>query len=141
MFRTPRAFEQLAWTVLVYGIFVIIWGAVVRATGSGAGCGAHWPLCNGDVVPLAPRLTTIIEFAHRSTSGIILLLTVGLVGAAFRTFPPGHLARRAAMASMAASWTGVSVVPGDTALQVTPVPTTSSATARVRPMSAVFVVT
>ena len=50
MFRTPRAFEQLAWTVLVYGIFVIIGGAVVRATGSGAGCGAHWPLCNGEIM-------------------------------------------------------------------------------------------
>jgi heme A synthase len=100
VFRTPRAFERLAWTVLVYGIFVIIWGAVVRATGSGAGCGAHWPLCNGDVVPLAPRVATIIEFAHRSTSGIILLLTVALLWCAFRVFPAGHAARRAAVGSM-----------------------------------------
>ena len=100
MLRTPRAFERLAWAVLVYGIFVIIWGAVVRATGSGAGCGAHWPLCNGEVVPLAPQVATIIEFAHRSTSGIILILTVLLVWAAFRTFPSGHTARRAAVWSM-----------------------------------------
>lgn len=100
MFRTARAFERLAWAVLIYGIFVIIWGAVVRATGSGAGCGAHWPLCNGEVVPLAPRLATVIEFFHRSTSGIILVMTALLVWSAFRTFPSGHAARRAAVWSM-----------------------------------------
>ncbi len=100
MFRSARAFERLAWAVLIYGIFVIIWGAVVRATGSGAGCGAHWPLCNGDVVPLAPRLATIIEFVHRSTSGIILMMTALLVWSAFRSFPSGHAARRASVWSM-----------------------------------------
>ena len=100
MFRSARAFERLAWIVLIYGVLVIVWGAVVRATGSGAGCGAHWPLCNGDVVPLAPALATVIEFIHRSTSGVILVLTVLLVWAAFRTFPAGHAARRAAVWSM-----------------------------------------
>lgn len=101
MFRSPRAFERLAWSVLSYGIFVIIWGAVVRATGSGAGCGAHWPLCNGDIVPLAPKLATVIEFVHRSTSGVILMMTALLVWASFRTFPAGHVARRASVWSMA----------------------------------------
>jgi heme A synthase len=38
---------RFAWAVLVYNVAVILWGAYVRATGSGAGCGAHWPLCNG----------------------------------------------------------------------------------------------
>lgn len=100
MFRSPRAFERLAWSVLIYGIFVIIWGAVVRATGSGAGCGAHWPLCNGEIVPLAPRIATVIEFVHRSTSGVILIMTALLVWAAFRTYDKGHVARRAAVWSM-----------------------------------------
>jgi heme A synthase len=100
VFRSARAFERLAWVVLIYGVLVIVWGAVVRATGSGAGCGAHWPLCNGDVVPLAPALATVIEFIHRSTSGVILILTALLVWAAFRTFPAGHAARRAAIWSM-----------------------------------------
>jgi cytochrome c oxidase assembly protein subunit 15 len=98
--RTARAFERFAWLVLVYGIFVIIWGAVVRATGSGAGCGAHWPLCNGDVVPIEPRVQTVIEFVHRSTSGVILILTMLLVWFAHRTFPAGHVARRASIGSM-----------------------------------------
>lgn len=100
MFRTARAFERLAWSVLAYAIAVIVWGAVVRATGSGAGCGAHWPLCNGEIVPPAPALQTLIEFGHRTTSGVILLLTVLLVAAAFRTYPAGHVARRAAVWSM-----------------------------------------
>lgn len=96
----PIQFRRFAWTVLIYAVLVIVWGAVVRATGSGAGCGAHWPLCNGEVIPLAPTLKTIVEFAHRTTSGLILLLTVLLVWMAAKTFPPGHTARRAAAWSM-----------------------------------------
>ena len=60
-----RAFVRYAWVALAMTVLVIVWGAVVRATGSGAGCGSHWPLCNGDVVPLAPTVATIIEFVHR----------------------------------------------------------------------------
>jgi cytochrome c oxidase assembly protein subunit 15 len=86
--------------VLVYAILVIVWGAVVRATSSGAGCGAHWPLCNGEVIPLAPTLKTIVEFAHRLTSGLILLMTAVLLWMAVKTFPAGHAARRAAKWSL-----------------------------------------
>jgi heme a synthase len=92
-----RSFRQLGWFVLGYAVLVIVWGAVVRATGSGAGCGNHWPLCNGDVVPLAPRAATIIEYAHRLTSALILIFVAILWGAAVRAFPRGHGARRAAM--------------------------------------------
>ena len=59
--------------MLVYFIAVILWGALVRATGSGAGCGDHWPLCNGTVMQHSPRVDTIIEFTHRITSGLSLL--------------------------------------------------------------------
>ncbi len=49
---TPqRRFAAFAWGVLAYNVAVILWGALVRATGSGAGCGGHWPLCNGEVLP------------------------------------------------------------------------------------------
>lgn len=77
--------------VLGYTVFVILWGAVVRATGSGAGCGEHWPLCNGEVIPIATELKTLIEFSHRLTSGISLLLVVALVfWARKRTQPSDH---------------------------------------------------
>src|SRR6185503_9690780 len=95
-----QKFVRFAWFTLAITVVVIVWGAVVRATGSGAGCGAHWPLCNGDVVPLAPQLATVIEFVHRSTSGVILILTVLLVWSSFRAFPAGHAARRASVWSM-----------------------------------------
>ncbi len=95
-----RRFERYAWATLAFTIAVIVWGAVVRATGSGAGCGNHWPLCNGDVVPFAPRTATIIEYAHRLTSGVLLVVSVALAGLAWRWFPRGHLARRGAALSL-----------------------------------------
>jgi cytochrome c oxidase assembly protein subunit 15 len=61
---------------LVYCLAVILWGAYVRATGSGAGCGDHWPLCNGQVIPTAPKVQTVIEFAHRLSSGLSLVWVV-----------------------------------------------------------------
>ena len=74
-----RPYAKFAWSVLGWNLLVVAWGAFVRATGSGAGCGSHWPLCNGEVVPRSPGLETVIEFSHRATSGVALLLVVGLV--------------------------------------------------------------
>lgn len=91
---------RFARLVLGWNVAVILWGAFVRATGSGAGCGAHWPLCNGEVVPRAPALETMIEFTHRATSGVALLLVFALCLWVFREKPKGHPARRAAAASV-----------------------------------------
>lgn len=98
-YPSNSAFARYAWGVLAYNLFVVLWGAFVRATGSGAGCGSHWPLCNGQVVPRAPELATIIEFTHRATSGIALLAVVGLVWWAFRAYPAGHIVRLGAALS------------------------------------------
>ncbi len=94
-----KRFAQYAWLVLVFNLLVIVWGALVRASKSGDGCGNHWPLCNGQVLPAAPRVATIIEFAHRATSGLALVSIAVLAYWAFRTFSKGHPARRAAAAS------------------------------------------
>lgn len=60
-----------AWkTLLIYTIFVILWGAFVRASGSGDGCGAHWPKCHGELLILSPNFETFVEYTHRATSGI-----------------------------------------------------------------------
>ena len=88
------AFIRYAWFTLGVTLLVIVWGAVVRATGSGAGCGSHWPLCNGVVVPIAPTAGTIIEFVHRLTSGGAMLLSLGMLLWARRLFAVGHPARR-----------------------------------------------
>jgi heme a synthase len=85
-----KNFAVYSWAVLAYNLLVIMWGAFVRATGSGAGCGSHWPLCNGEVIPRSPTTETLIEFSHRITSGLALLAVVVLVVWAFRAFPKGH---------------------------------------------------
>jgi heme a synthase len=92
--------RRFAWAVVVYNVLVIVWGAVVRATGSGAGCGDHWPLCNGQMVPLNPRVATVIEFTHRMMSGGTLVLIVALVVWVFRGTIEKHLARSFAIAGL-----------------------------------------
>jgi heme A synthase len=92
-------FAIYAWGVLAYNLLVILWGAFVRATGSGAGCGNHWPLCNGELAPRTPALETMIEFSHRVSSGIALLLTAGLLVWALRRFSNGPV-RTGALLSM-----------------------------------------
>ncbi len=71
--------HTLALTALVANVVVILQGAVVRATGSGAGCGSHWPTCNGTIVPLDPTLETGIEFSHRLLSLVVLALGAWLL--------------------------------------------------------------
>jgi heme A synthase len=88
-----RRYAAYAWGVLAFNVAVILWGAVVRATGSGAGCGNHWPLCDGQVLPRDPAIATIIELSHRLTSGVALLLVLGLAVGAWRRFPAGHPVR------------------------------------------------
>jgi cytochrome c oxidase assembly protein subunit 15 len=98
--RTTKTLEWYAWGVVGYNILVILWGAVVRATGSGAGCGDRWPLCNGDFFPHHPRLATMIEFAHRSMTGVCTILIVGLVVWVFYATKRGDKVRRAVIASL-----------------------------------------
>jgi heme a synthase len=96
---SPMRLMRFAWFVLAYNVAVILWGAYVRATGSGAGCGAHWPLCNGEVVPRAPEVATLIEFSHRFSSGLSLIAIAVLVVWIFRACAPGHPARLGAVLS------------------------------------------
>jgi cytochrome c oxidase assembly protein subunit 15 len=98
--ETPRALAGLAWFTLAWNVLVILWGAFVRATGSGAGCGAHWPTCNGAVVPLAPTTSTLIEYSHRLTSGVALILVALVFHLTRRHRERFHLARFWSTASM-----------------------------------------
>jgi heme A synthase len=96
---TRQRLEKFAWFVVAYNILVILWGAFVRASGSGAGCGEHWPLCNGEVVPLNPGIERVIEFTHRVMSGLDLPLVLVPAFLLFRAFPWGRV-RYAAIASV-----------------------------------------
>jgi heme A synthase len=91
-------FSKLSWWFVGYLIAVILFGAWVRIAGAGAGCGNHWPLCNGDVVPTAPQTKTIIEFTHRVTSGLCGVF--GLVFIFFARRVGDRRVLRAALATM-----------------------------------------
>src|ERR1035438_3861375 len=95
------ALRRFAWSVLAYFIAVILWGTLVRATGSGAGCGNHWPLCNGTVLQHSASVNTLIEFTHRITSGLSLFFVVGLLAWTVAGTVRGHLARVFVVASVA----------------------------------------
>ena len=94
--RTSNRFAIAASALLVYTVAVVLWGAYVRATLSGDGCGDHWPLCNGVVIPVDPSLKTIVELTHRVTSGLCWIWAFVMWVAARRTFAPGHATRSAA---------------------------------------------
>jgi heme o synthase len=88
-----KKFSRFAWVVLIVNVVVVLMGAFVRATGSGAGCGSHWPLCKGVVIPRAPQIETIIEFSHRLGSGVALIFVLILFIWAFKIFPKRHPVR------------------------------------------------
>lgn len=95
-----QGLRRFAWANVLYNLFVIAWGAYVRATGSGAGCGEHWPICNGQVIPRDPSIETIIEFTHRLTSGLALIGVIVLWVWARRALARGHIVRKGAGASV-----------------------------------------
>jgi cytochrome c oxidase assembly protein subunit 15 len=98
------ALPQYAAAVVGFMVLVILEGALVRATGSGAGCGNHWPLCNGDFFPHHPRLATVIEYTHRSMTGFCTTLVAILIGWTFLARPRGDRARRAVV------WSGILLI-------------------------------
>jgi heme A synthase len=99
--RGQRRLGRFAWGVLAYNLLVIAWGAYVRASGSGAGCGRHWPLCNGELVPRAESVKTLVEASHRGTAGLAMIAVFALTIWTLRAMPRGHRARRASIFSAA----------------------------------------
>ena len=88
-----QKYQKFAKFNLKFALFVIVWGAFVRATHSGAGCGSHWPLCNGEISPNVQSWEMIIEYTHRLTSGLILLTILGMYFYARKTFAKKNIVR------------------------------------------------
>lgn len=86
---TSRALPRFAWFFVAYLLFVILFGAWVRITHSGAGCGSHWPTCDGQVLPDNPDTAMVIEFSHRLTSGLCGILGLFLVAWVWRRHRTG----------------------------------------------------
>ncbi len=98
--RSAKRFPSFAWLTLIVNVFVVLWGAVVRATGSGAGCGAHWPTCDGEIVPGLQSSAQWIEYTHRLSSGLALLMVIVMLVWAFLAYAEGHPVRKGAVAAM-----------------------------------------
>ncbi len=89
----PSHFRRFAWLVLAYTFAVIVFGAWVRITGSGAGCGQHWPTCHGEVLHRPETVETVIELTHRVTSGLSLVAVLVLLVIGLRRYDRGHPVR------------------------------------------------
>lgn len=91
---SDRAVRRLAWASLIFTVAVILGGAVVRATDSGAGCGESWPRCEGHILHFSAQGATLIEFTHRAMTALLGLALAALVVLIFRRYPKGHVVRR-----------------------------------------------
>lgn len=96
-----QRFSRYVWGVLVYNLVVILWGAFVRVSFSGDGCGVHWPMCGNALLPTAVNAPKAIEFAHRVSTGVVIPLILAQLYFAFRLFPKGHGARVGSVACFA----------------------------------------
>ncbi len=97
---TRTQYKKLAFGLLVYTILVILWGAWVRISHSGDGCGDTWPLCHGQLIPEAQRGKTWVEYGHRLMSGIYGFVVIYFFWIARKIYPVGHFARKAAVATL-----------------------------------------
>ncbi len=110
--RQVLSLSRFAGAVTLGTILVVLFGAVVRITGSGAGCGQHWPSCNGQIAHLPQRIETWIELGHRTTSGLDFLSVVALAVLAWRRLSERHPARVAAYAALALMFVEVALGAG-----------------------------
>lgn len=87
-------YAKLVWGLLFYTLPVIVFGAYVRVSVSGDGCGAHWPDCHGSFLPLDGSVKTLVEFSHRLSSGFYGLWALLALILGFAIFPKGHAVRK-----------------------------------------------
>lgn len=91
--RSYRSLYLASWGIIAYTIVIILWGAWVRLSGSGDGCGDHWPLCNGEVLPSELVKKTWIEYSHRISTAVYGLLILAQIWLTRKTFPRHHPSR------------------------------------------------
>jgi cytochrome c oxidase assembly protein subunit 15 len=93
-------FQKFALGLLFYTVLVIVWGAWVRISHSGDGCGDTWPLCHGQLIPEAERGKTWVEYTHRLMSGLYGLIVIYFYFVAHKLYPKGAFAKKAALFSL-----------------------------------------
>jgi cytochrome c oxidase assembly protein subunit 15 len=100
MVRTTRHLYTISWGVVAYTVLIILWGAWVRLSGSGDGCGDHWPLCNGEVLPTERITKTWIEYSHRISTAVYGIVVLFQIWWTRKFFKPKHPARFWAIATL-----------------------------------------
>lgn len=88
-----KFWSKISWVLVLYTLLVILWGAWVRISFSGDGCGDHWPLCHGEILPLQHGKKTWVEFTHRIMSGAYGVFVLIFFLSLRRILPPSHPAR------------------------------------------------
>ena len=79
-----NALRRYAYVAFGVACAHLVFGAIVRISGSGMGCGDHWPKCYGSFFPPLNRPDLIIEVSHRYLASILLLSLIVLLAAAWR---------------------------------------------------------
>ena len=93
----PSFFKNYSLFTLAFTLLTIFWGAWVRLSFSGDGCGNSWPLCENKIFP--ENITALIEWLHRLSSGLSLVFIFVLFALAFKIYPKNHGVRRFSIAS------------------------------------------
>lgn len=91
---------RFAWALVWYTVLVILWGAWVRISHSGDGCGDNWPLCHGAAIPVDAGAKTWIEISHRYSTALYGIFVLGLLVATWRRFSAKHSARFWSLAAL-----------------------------------------
>ena len=116
MQRAQLFFHRFACGLIVYNLLVVVWGAFVRASRSGDGCGENWPHCgdNGTFIPTGTHAATWIEWTHRASTSVLGPLLLAMVIWAFVSFGKNHPVRKAAIGvtifTVIEAWIGAHLV-------------------------------
>lgn len=97
---SQKNLSRYAWVLVYYTLFVIVWGAWVRISHSGDGCGNSWPLCDGALFPKEAETKTWIEYFHRLTSGFYGIVVMHLFYLTRKYFPPASQQRTWGLATL-----------------------------------------
>ena len=84
-------FKTYSLFTLIFTLLVIFWGAWVRLSFSGDACGKSWPLCNENLLPTDK--SALIEWIHRSSSGLSIILIFILLVLSLKIYSPYHIVR------------------------------------------------
>lgn len=107
----PRAVRAAAWAALATSLVHVVFGAIVRISGSGMGCGDHWPKCYGSWFPPFSRMDLVIEVLHRYLALGLFVAIAALFAASWRARGAPGVAGRGGVLRAAGLATGLWFAP------------------------------